>query len=181
MAHTGPFKGSLLFRFSRIKSSCCLPTLSAGRISPISTSNMSKRNVLIAFLRNDLRLHDHPVFSQCAEPSPSSTKFQKPVTHILPVYVFDQRMIEVGGLPGLTKAGKKSNTEARTRLAQFWRTGPPRVRFVTRSLFDLKKNLEQKGAGLSIHAVSRSSCCLRSSRRFRRRGTRSRASTCARR
>ena len=89
---------------------------------------MSKRNILIAFLRNDLRLHDHPIFSQCADPTPPAAKFSKPVTHVLPVYVYDQRMIEVGGLPGLQKGGKKSSAEARTRTARFWRCAPHRAR-----------------------------------------------------
>lgn len=90
---------------------------------------MSKRNVLIAFLRNDLRLHDHPIFSQAAEPTPSSAKFRNPVTHILPVYVYDQRMVEVGGLPSYKKHGSDGRKgEARTRTLEIWRCGPPRVK-----------------------------------------------------
>lgn len=84
------------------------------------------RNILLAVLRNDLRLHDHPIFSACAEPTPPSAAFDREVTHVLPVYVLDQAQIEVGGLPELQKGAKGG--EAKTRVAGFWRCGEPRVR-----------------------------------------------------
>lgn len=85
-------------------------------------------NVLLAVLRADLRLQDHQIFHLAAEPSPSSSSLhlRKPITHFLPIYVFDQRMIEVGGLPGLQKAAPAK--EARTRAAGFWRCGEHRTR-----------------------------------------------------
>ena len=50
----------------------------------------------------------------------------KDVTHVLPLYVFDERFIELSGLPGYERQGP----EARTRLGKFWRTGAFRARSV---------------------------------------------------
>lgn len=91
------------------------------------------RNILIAVLRNDLRLHDHPIFHACSEPSPAGAKFSKPVTHVLPVYVWDQRHVEVGGFPGIEKAdkeggGKGQDQKAKTRELGLWRTGIHRTK-----------------------------------------------------
>ncbi|PWN34967.1 cryptochrome [Meira miltonrushii] len=108
------------------------------------------RNILIAFLRNDLRLTDHPIFSQFA--SSSSQRGLENVTHILPVYVFDQQYIEVGGLNGIKKGKGPGGDQhgARTRVAGFWRTGKPRVQFMTRSVYDLQSRLQSIGSDLSI-------------------------------
>ena len=96
------------------------------------------RSILIAFLRNDLRLTDHPIFSQFA--SSSSQAGLENVTHILPVYVFDQQYVEVGGLNGIKKGKGPGGDQngARTRVGGFWRTGKPRVQFLTRSVYDLQ-------------------------------------------
>lgn len=51
----------------------------------------------------------------------------KQVTHVLPLYVFDERFIELSGLPGYERTGP----EARTRLFGFWRTGVFRARSVS--------------------------------------------------
>lgn len=110
------------------------------------------RNILIAFLRNDLRLTDHPIFSQFASSSSAAQNGLENITHILPVYVFDQQYVEVGGLNGIQKgtgAGSDPNG-ARTRVAGFWRTGKPRVQFLTRSVFDLQARLQKIGSNLSI-------------------------------
>ncbi|PWN46339.1 cryptochrome [Ceraceosorus guamensis] len=108
------------------------------------------RNVLLAVLRNDLRLHDHPIFSLCSDPSPAKAPFKKDITHVLPIYVFDQGRIEVGGLPGLKKAGK--GEEARTRTGQFWRCGEHRTRYLTNSVFDVRDSLRSRNSDLSIWA-----------------------------
>lgn len=86
------------------------------------------RNILLAVLRADLRLQDNAIFHLAADPSPSSssTGFRKPITHFLPIYVYDQRMVEVGGMPGLQKA--EPAKEARTRVAGFWRCGEHRAK-----------------------------------------------------
>lgn len=97
------------------------------------------RNILVALFRSDLRLHDNPLIHLAAEQTPSSsssawaagTKFRKPITHFLPIYVYDQRAIEVGGLQGIDKG--QGGKEARTRTAGFWRCGEQRARCVQRN------------------------------------------------
>jgi deoxyribodipyrimidine photo-lyase len=91
------------------------------------------RNVLIALLRNDLRLHDHAIFQLCSEPPPPEATFAQPVTHVLPVFVWDQRHIEVSGFPNIRKAdkaggGKGQSEQAKTRLLKIWRTGVHRTK-----------------------------------------------------
>lgn len=44
--------------------------------------------------------------------------------YLLPVYVFDEREIELGGLPGY----KRKGPEARTKHYGFWKTGASRTR-----------------------------------------------------
>lgn len=82
------------------------------------------RSILIALLRSDLRLHDHAIFSACR---PGSSALPN-VTHVVPVYVFDQKYVEVGGITGLTKGKGPGHNGAKTRVAGFWRCGPHRTR-----------------------------------------------------
>ncbi|KAN0060114.1 hypothetical protein ACQY0O_008088 [Thecaphora frezii] len=115
------------------------------------------RNVLIAVLRNDLRLHDHPIFHFCADPTPSGAKFKRDVTHVLPVYVWDQRHVEVGGFPNIRKADKKGGglgqrQYAKTRELGLWRCGVHRVKFMNNSVFDLRDRLRKRGSDLAVFA-----------------------------
>ena len=83
------------------------------------------RNILIALLRADLRLHDHPIFSACS----SSSSALSNVTHVLPIYIFDQQYMEVGAIPGMDKGDGPGGSEgARTRVGGFWRCGSHRTR-----------------------------------------------------
>ncbi|CBQ70960.1 related to Deoxyribodipyrimidine photolyase [Sporisorium reilianum SRZ2] len=115
------------------------------------------RNILIAVLRNDLRLHDHPILHLCSDPSPASTPFKQPITHVLPVYVWDQRHVEISGFPSLTKAtssggGGGATQLAKTRALGLWRTGVHRARFVNESVFDLRARLRGVGSDLAMYA-----------------------------
>ncbi|KAJ9478672.1 putative Deoxyribodipyrimidine photo-lyase, mitochondrial (putative) [Pseudozyma hubeiensis] len=115
------------------------------------------RNILIALLRNDLRLHDHPIFHLCSEPSPSNASFKQPVTHVLPVYVWDQRHVEVSGFANLEKAGRQgggkgSSQFAKTRELGIWRTGVHRTKFINESVFDLRDRLRSVGSDLAMFA-----------------------------
>lgn len=83
------------------------------------------KNILIALLRSDLRLHDHAIFSACR---PGGNGALSNVTHVVPVYVFDQEYIEVGGIKGLTKGKGAGHAGAKTRVAGLWRCGPHRTR-----------------------------------------------------
>lgn len=82
------------------------------------------RNVLIAYIRNDLRLLDHPILSQC---TPNNEQLAS-VTHVLPVYVYDQQYMEVGKLKGIEKGNGPGKKGARTRVGMFWRMGDHRVK-----------------------------------------------------
>lgn len=75
------------------------------------------RTIALALFRNDLRLHDNAVLHHL------HTKNPKP-SHVLPIYVFDERQVELSGLPGFERKGG----EAKTGLCKFWRTGPFRLR-----------------------------------------------------
>ena len=102
--------------------------------------------VLIYLLRRDLRLADNPVFHEIARLNSQS---QKPFSHLLPVYVFPANQIEVSGF--LSSDGDKSPyREARSAVGGFWRCGRLRAKFVTESVWDLKKDLESVGSGLEI-------------------------------
>ncbi|CDS00413.1 hypothetical protein [Sporisorium scitamineum] len=114
-------------------------------------------NVLIAVLRNDLRLHDHPIFHLCSDPTPTSNPFAQPITHVLPVYVYDQRHIEVSAFPSLLKAtssggGRGSTQFAKTRELGIWRTGIHRTSFINESVFDLRDRLRGVGSDLALFA-----------------------------
>ena len=82
----------------------------------------SQPSILIALLRNDLRVLDHTIFHLAHSPDSIASKS---VTHLLPVYVFDERQIELGSIQGYTKASKK---EARSRVAGFWKCNTTRAR-----------------------------------------------------
>ncbi|GJN92090.1 hypothetical protein Rhopal_005119-T1 [Rhodotorula paludigena] len=98
------------------------------------------RNIILTLHRNDLRLTDNALF-HCAH-----EREQDDVTHVLPLFVFDERFIELSGLPGYEREGP----EARTRLCKFWRTGAFRARFLTEGVFDMRNSLRQRGSELLI-------------------------------
>ncbi|SOV09081.1 related to Deoxyribodipyrimidine photolyase [Ustilago sp. UG-2017a] len=90
------------------------------------------RNVLIALLRNDLRLYDHPILHLCSDPTPSNAQFQQPL--IVP--------LEEKARPQFAK----------TRQLGLWRTGVHRTKFINQSRFDLKQSLRSIGSDLLIFA-----------------------------
>ena len=71
----------------------------------------SQPSILIALLRNDLRIVDQAIFHAAHLESRVASR----VTHVLPVYVFDERQIELSGIEGYEKASKK---EARTPVGK---------------------------------------------------------------
>jgi deoxyribodipyrimidine photo-lyase len=95
------------------------------------------RRIAIALLRNDLRVSDNPIL-YAARDAPGAT-------HLLPLFVFDERQIELSGVEGFRDTRSSSYValpEARTRICGFWRTGRHRAW----SVLDL-----------FIHAIARSS------------------------
>lgn len=75
--------------------------------------------VAIALLRNDLRVSDNPIL-YAARDAPG-------VTHLLPLFVFDERQIELSGVKGFADARSSPLPEARTRVCGLWRTGRHRA------------------------------------------------------
>lgn len=55
---------------------------------------------------------------------PEERQLSSTADHILPLYVFDERELELSGLPGYERKGP----EARTREFKFWKTGAFRAR-----------------------------------------------------
>lgn len=121
-----------------------------------------QRSVLICLLRFDLRIHDNPLFHYAHIPHPPPQHFS-PKAHfqdrlvdehdlhstadyLLPVYVFDEREIELSGLPGYERQGP----EARTQHFGFWKTGGFRARFISETVYDLRSRLREAGSDLLV-------------------------------
>ncbi|GAA6002635.1 hypothetical protein JCM10207_007604 [Rhodosporidiobolus poonsookiae] len=98
------------------------------------------RTVILTVHRNDLRLHDNALLH-----TPHDQHHQH-VTHVLPIYCFDERYVELSGMPGYEREGP----EARTRLCGFWRTSAFRARFMTEGVYDMRDSLRQRGSDLLI-------------------------------
>ncbi|KAK0540133.1 hypothetical protein OC842_000615 [Tilletia horrida] len=122
----------------------------------------SKGNVLIALLRNDLRVHDHPIFhvasskggqqQQQHSPLTASLRFSQPITHLLPVYVLDPVFVPLSGLSNLPAAIAQQAPEPKTRTLSLWRTSPHRLSYLAHSLADLAQTLQGKGSALHVYA-----------------------------
>jgi deoxyribodipyrimidine photo-lyase len=106
----------------------------------------AKESVLIYVLRRDLRLDDNPIFHEISQLYLSG---QARFTHVLPLYVFNARQIEVSGF---FTDSRSPYPEARSNVAKFWRCGPHRARVVGESVWDLKQTLESVRSGLCIRA-----------------------------
>jgi len=117
--------------------------LGHGPMSPqdqVDYDNQKKKVALVIF-RNDLRVHDNAsLYHAHADHKDAG------ITHVQPVYIFDERFIELSGLPDYQRKGG----EARTRLCGFWRTGVHRARFLSESVFDLRDRLRDRGSDLMI-------------------------------
>lgn len=104
-------------------------------------SNSMARKITITLHRADLRLVESshelgvlqywpcpPFFSVHDNVLVSTAHDQKSdSTHVLPIYVFDERFIELSGFPGYTREGPA----AKTRVCGFWRTSAFRARWVS--------------------------------------------------
>lgn len=102
---------------------------------------MSPAKVLLYFIRHGLRVSDNPILQHIAT-------HQGEFTHLLPVFVFHARQIEISGL--IQDGSESPFPEAKSRIGRFWRCGPHRIRFVTEAVWDMKGSLESIGSGLLI-------------------------------
>ncbi|KAE8212898.1 hypothetical protein CF327_g3495 [Tilletia walkeri] len=133
---------------------------SAGPSGLGSPSSASGKSILICLLRLDLHIEDNALFyyaHQSVAPPPHplikglDTKPEEGELYsqsefLLPLYVFDEREIELSGLP----AYKRKGPEARTPHYGFWKTGGFRARFVAECVYDLRSRLLQHGSNLLI-------------------------------
>ncbi|GAA5832545.1 hypothetical protein JCM3766R1_003118 [Sporobolomyces carnicolor] len=95
------------------------------------------RKITLTLHRGDLRIHDNALVTTAHDDSS---------THVLPVYVFDERFLELSGFPGY----KREGPPAKTRVCGFWRTSSFRAKFIAEGVYDLKKNLREKGSDLLV-------------------------------
>lgn len=102
----------------------------------MTPSTSSARRVAIAVIRQDLRIHDNAVLLAAHQAG----------THLLPIYVYDERHIELSGLPNFVRRGP----EARTRICKFWRTSVFRARFMTEGVYDLQSRLRARNSDLLV-------------------------------
>ncbi|KAG8747837.1 hypothetical protein FRC10_011283 [Ceratobasidium sp. 414] len=97
------------------------------------------RRIAVVLLRNDLRVSDNPIL-YAARDAPGTT-------HLLPLFIFDERQIELSGVKGYNGSAH----EARTRICGFWRTGRHRACFLAQSVFDVKRRLRALGSDLGVY------------------------------
>ncbi|KAI4604441.1 hypothetical protein KJ359_000579 [Pestalotiopsis sp. 9143b] len=101
-------------------------------------------NILIYFVRRDLRVSDNPILHHLASTPDHG------FTHLLPVYVFASHQIEVSGF--IQDGSKSPYPEAKSEIGRFWRCGPHRAKIITSAVWDMKNSLEKLGSGLCIRA-----------------------------
>lgn len=66
--------------------------------------------------------------------------------YLIPLYVFDEREMELSGLPGY----RSQAPPAKTPLYDFWKTGRFRARFIAETVYDLRSRLADRGSDLLI-------------------------------
>ena len=102
--------------------------------------------ILIYLLRRDLRIADNPIFHEIAKLNSQS---QRPFTHVLPLYVFPAQQVEVSGfIP--SQDTRSPYPAARSQVANFWRCGQLRSKFLAESVWDVKKGLQTLGSDLIL-------------------------------
>lgn len=114
----------------------------------------------------DLRLHDSlSLHVSHSSQSPLATS----ITHFLPVYIFDERQLDLSQLPDARPAGKPAGDQAGThqearpgyhpqhtrsaplsRVGKFHRTSPHRLAFLLQSVFELREGYRRSGGDLLI-------------------------------
>ncbi|CAD6970577.1 unnamed protein product [Tilletia controversa] len=134
---------------------------SAGPQAPGSPSSASGKSILICLLRLDLNIEDnalfynahqsvapppHPLIQGRLDVKPEDGELYSQSEFLLPLYVFDEREIELSGLP----AYKRKSPEARTPHYGFWKTGGFRARFVAECVYDLRSRLIERESNLLI-------------------------------
>ncbi|RXK40197.1 hypothetical protein M231_02471 [Tremella mesenterica] len=132
---------------------------------------MSRPNTFIHLHTLDLRTHDLPSLHLSHSPRSS---ISKRVTHFLPVYIIDSRQLDISHLPHALpslpprlpnanspaedgsghgeqdKGDNNTRPSPRSRVANFHRTSPYRLRFLLESIFYLRDTYRRAGGDLLI-------------------------------
>lgn len=127
----------------------------------------SAQRILVYIHRRDVRLSDNPVYTaisdmfnqENAAPDQSPVRARKDsatsnnsgnsrFTHLLPIYVFPANQVEVSGF--LKDSAKSPYPEARSMVANVWRCGPHRAKFMAEGAWDLKESLEKLNSGSGL-------------------------------
>ncbi|TPX57374.1 hypothetical protein PhCBS80983_g03847 [Powellomyces hirtus] len=99
------------------------------------------KTIALVLLRNDLRVHDSPpLFAAHNHPQ---------TTHILPLYVFDPRQIDLSCVP-LNFSHYKPFVPPLTHFYKFPRCGGWKARFLVESVKGLGHGLREHGSGLAV-------------------------------
>ncbi|ORY35447.1 DNA photolyase, FAD-binding/Cryptochrome [Naematelia encephala] len=104
---------------------------------------MSKPNTFIHLHTYDLRIHDSRSLFLAHDPS---SDLASQVTHFLPLYIFDERQLDVSRLPNASPPV----TSRRSRVADFHRTSPHRLKFLLEAVFGLREAYRRSGGDLLI-------------------------------
>ncbi|RYP26814.1 hypothetical protein DL768_011532 [Monosporascus sp. mg162] len=91
-----------------------------------------------------MRVSDNPILHKL------STSSDHGFTHLLPLFVFLPQQVEISGL--LRDGHESPYPEAKSALGRFWRCGPHRTKFIAKTVWNLKENLEKLGNDLTIRA-----------------------------
>ena len=128
----------------------------------------TERNTFIHLHTLDLRLHDSPSLHVAHSPSSSRSKS---ISHFLPVYIFDERQLDLSHLQNSHVPSNRTrapqarqqdlpdnpnhqprHTKAapRSRVANFHRTSPHRLLFLLEAVFGLRESYRRSGGDLLI-------------------------------
>ncbi|RYP06012.1 hypothetical protein DL764_003429 [Monosporascus ibericus] len=91
-----------------------------------------------------MRVSDNPILHKL------STSSDHGFTHLLPLFIFLPQQVEISGL--LRDGHESPYPEAKSALGRFWRCGPHRAKFIAKTVWNLKENLEKLGSDLTIRA-----------------------------
>ena len=132
-------------------------------------STSSKPNIWIHLHTLDLRLHDSPSPHLSHD---TSSSLSSSITHFLPVYIFDQRQLDLSHLIPTPLASQPKHAEdnehnghvqrgnqnhrqhtkasPRSRVCEFHRTSPYRLRFLLEAVYGLRENYRRSGGDMLI-------------------------------
>jgi deoxyribodipyrimidine photo-lyase len=126
----------------------------------------AKQNTFVHLHTLDLRVHDSPSLHLSHD---QSSKLSSSITHFLPVYIFDERQLDISHLPGGASPGrarsdrpgvhqedhpryepKHTRNAPLSRVGVFHRTSPHRLAFLVESVYALRETYRRSGGDMLI-------------------------------